>query len=200
MTKDERRAQLMKFLEDVDWDSYDYTKAPGANMKFPDFTDAQLETNPPWCPKHYNKVAEWNCVHVPDLNQIQEGAERRLYALYGVPVSWPSRSEDPKAVEALIKQLDAAKAAGEEPWNDAMDAHGLLNDEHYAWLRGRSLGFPDALQDYEKAKTAIAAIDAAGKNPAALLKQHGFRDLAHFAWFKARVLKAKAKAWASHDF
>jgi hypothetical protein len=199
MNKEQRRAELMKFLEDVDWASYDYTKAPGANMKFPDFTDAQLESNAPWCPKHYNKVAEWNCVHVPDLNQIQDGEERRLYALYGVPVEWPSKDEDAEGVDALITELDAAKAAGEEPWNDAMDAHGILNDEHYAWLRGRCLGFPDALQDYEKAKAAIAAIDAAGKNAGPLLKQHGFRDLGHFGYFKARVGKAKAKAWVQHN-
>ena len=202
MNKEQRRAQLLKFLEDVDWASYDYTQAPGANMKFPDFTDAQLETNPPWCPKHYNKVAEWNCVHVPDLNQIQDGDERRLYALYGVPVEWPSRSEDAEGVNALIAELDAAKAAGEEPWNDAMDAHGLLNDEHYAWLRGRSFGFPDALQDYEKAKAAIAQVDAAvvsKKGVPALLQKFGLKDLGHFEWFKKRISKAKEKAWVQHN-
>jgi hypothetical protein len=197
MTKEERRAMVDEFLENVDWGEYDYTTAPGANMKFPDFTDAQLETNLPWVGKHYNKVDSWSCCHLPDLNQIQDGEERRLQALYGVPVEWPKKDE----ARALIEELDAARAEGEEEWNTAMDAHGLLNDEHYDWLRCRSLDFPEQLQDYEKAKAAIAAIDAAvaKKNPAAALEQNGFFDLQHFEWFKKRVAKAKSKAWSQHN-
>jgi hypothetical protein len=199
MNKEQRRDYLMQFLEDVDWDTYDYTKAEGANMKFPDFTDAQVETNIPWSPKHYNKVDNWNCVHVPDLNQIQDGSERRLFALYGIPVEWPNRTEDAEELNELIERLDEAKAADEETWNTAMDEHGLLNNEHYDWLRNRSLGFPDALQDYEKARAAIMAIDAAGPKAKALMTTHGFRDAQHFTWFKNRVNKAKAKAWSSHN-
>jgi hypothetical protein len=195
MNKEERRATLMKFLEDVDWDTYDYTKAPGANLKFPDFTEAQLETNAPWSPKHYNKTSEWSCVHVPDLNQIAEGEERRLFALYGIPVEWPNKDEDEDALNDLVGELDDAKQEGGESWKEAMDLHGLINDEHYAWIRGRSLGFPAQLTDYEQAKKVIAEIDA---DPEAAA-DHGFRDLLHFEWFKRKIAKAKANAWVQHN-
>jgi hypothetical protein len=195
MNKEERRAAITKFLDDVDWDSYDYTKAPGANMKFPDFTDAQVESNPPWIPKHYNPTSEWNCVHVPDLNQMAEGAERRLYALYGVPVSWPTMKEDPDALDMLITDMDDAKIAGGAAWKEALDQHGLLNDEHYTWIRGRALGIPEQIKEYEQGVKAMLAID---KNPDACT-EFGFRDVTHYQYFKLRMAKAKQKAWATFN-
>ena len=192
MNSDERNAAISAFLEDVDWNSYDYTKAPGADMKFPDFTDAQVAAAPPWIPKHYNATREWKCVHVPDLNQIADGEERRLFALYGVPVSWPKKDD---GLDDLLDALDAAREEGGETWADAMDQHGLLNDEHYDFVRGRSLGFPEQHTDYDQTVSVIAKIDG---DPRCLL-EHGFRDLAHFSWFKKKIHKAKAKAWEQHD-
>lgn len=194
MNTTDRRQEMRTFIAEIDWSSYDYTRAASADMSFPDFTEAQLATNPPWCGKHYNETSSWNCVHVPDLNQIQSGAERRLMALYGIPVQWPSRSESEDELYDLLCDLDAAQAKGGEVWSEEMDRHGLLNDEHYAWLRGRSLGVPDGLQDYEAATRAITLIS---RNPE-LLNELGFYDQAHFDYFKKSVSRAKAAAWTKH--
>jgi|GEM_PF-1926356 len=192
MNSDERKAAISKFLEGVDWDTYDYTKAPGANMKFPDFTDAQVAAASPWIPKHYNTTRQWSCVHVPDLNQMADGEERRLFALYGLPVSWPKKDD---GLDDLLDALDGAKEEGGDTWADAMDQHGLLNDEHYDFVRGRSLGFPEQHQDYDQTVKVIAQIDGDPE----CLPEHGFRDLAHFSWFKKKIHKAKGKAWEQHN-
>ncbi|MHB8872767.1 MAG: DUF6620 family protein [Myxococcaceae bacterium] len=200
MNQAERQKAIKQFIAEVDWEAYDYTKARGANMKFPDFTEAEMATKEPWPAKHFNKTSEWNCVHVADLNQIQEGAERRLFALYGVPVEWPRKEDDPDALYELLDGLDTDRSDGGEAWVEAMDTHGLVNDEHYQWVRGRSLGFPEALQDYEKAKQAIVLIDAAlasGEGVEELFTDYCFRDEQHYAYFKKRVQKAKQKAWSA---
>jgi hypothetical protein len=192
MTKEQRRELLLQLLADIDWESYDYTTAPGANMRFPDFTEAQLEQNQPWIPKHYNETSGWNCVHVPDLNQIADGSERRLFALYGVPVSWPSKEESPDEFFALLDELDGARAEGGEVWDAAKDSHGLINDEHYDWVRGRKLWIPEQLgTDYPKAKAAIAEIDAAiaRRQGYQTLTQYGFRDEHHYKYIRATLIK-----------
>src|SRR5688500_4701944 len=94
MDQAQRKQRIQAFLADVDWDTYDYTKAPGANMKFPDFTEAEMESKDFWSSKHYNKTGGMSCVHVADLNQIADGEDRKFLALYGVPVEWPSKEED----------------------------------------------------------------------------------------------------------
>lgn len=203
MDADQRRATGKKFIEEVDWDTYDYTKAPGADMKFPDFTEAQCETKPFWCSKHYNDIGDWSTCHVIDLNQIQDGQERRLMALYGVPVEWPDiYGGDPDGLNSLINELDDARSGGGDEWEEAKASHGLLNDEHYTWLRGRSLRIPEALTNYESAVEAIALIDAtlkAKRNPGDLYDKYGFRDQEHFDYFKRYVGRAKDRAWGEHD-
>lgn len=201
MNAEQRRAEIRKFLENVDWNSYDYKKAPGADLSFPDFTEAQLATNLPWVPKHYNTTSGWNCVHVPDLNQMADGEERRLWATYGVPVEWPTKRDDEDALDDLLCELDSAREEGGEEWAEAMDEHGLLNDEHYLFVRGYSLGFPEGMTDYEKAKRAIVEIESAIAEGDAddLFSEYGFRDQLHFEYFHKRVQKAKAKAWQQHD-
>lgn len=199
MNADERRQWIQDFLEEVDWETYDYTTAPGADMKFPDFTEAQKENNPPWVPKHFNKTSGMSCVHVPDLNQIGDGAERKMFAYYGVPVEWPSKSDDPEGLSALIAELDAARAEGGKVWKQAADAHGILNDDHYEWLRGYKLGIPEGFTDYEKAKQAIVLLDAAIAKHDKVeqrLREFGFVDKKHFLYFKRWVQRAKEKAWA----
>jgi hypothetical protein len=201
MDAKEREEYRVKFLAEVDWDTYDYKTSPGADMRFPDFTEAELPHKVPWVAKHYNTTSQWNVCHVADLNQIQDGETRRLLALYGVPVEWPRRSEDAEALDELIDELDRARAEGGARWASALDAHGLLNDEHYDWMRGRSLGFPDSLSDYEKAREAITLIEQArqGGEAATVMKYHGFRDEAHYAWCKQQLDKAKDQAWAQHN-
>ena len=202
MDAETRQKQIKEFVATVDWDTYDYTKHPGADMSFPDFTDAQMESKGPWPSKHYNKTSEWLVCHVADLNQIQDGEERRMLAVYGVPVEWPRKDEDEDALNDLIDELDSARESGGDDWAEAMDSHGLLDDKHYVWMRARSLGFPESLQDYDAAKEAIARIDEAlaGEDGAdELFEEFGFRDEPHFAWFKKRVQKAKDKAWAAHN-
>ncbi len=199
MNAEERRQKIADFLEEVDWDSYDYTAHAGADMAFPDFSPEQMAEAMIWPSKHYNTTSEWNCVHVADLNQIGDGQERRFLAMYGIPVSWPSRTEDEDGLNDLLDELDSAREDGGDTWAEAMDSHGLLGDEHYEWLRNRSLGIPEALGEYGRAKRAVAAIDAALEADDAddLLSEHGFRDAAHFTWFKRRVERAGAEAWAA---
>jgi hypothetical protein len=199
MNAEERREWIQDFLDKVDWETYDYTKAPGADMKFPDFTNEQVENNPPWVPKHYNKTQGMSCVHVPDLNQIADGAERKMMAYYGIPVEWPSRKDDPDALKELIAGLDAARADGGKEWKQAADEHGIVNDDHYEWLRGRMLGIPEGFTDYEKAKAAIVTLDAALNKHDRVeerLAEFGFVDKKHYLYFKKWVQRAKEKAWA----
>jgi hypothetical protein len=198
VTDDERKAKIKQFLAEVDWATYDYSKAAGANLAFPDFTDAQLAANAPWLSKRSNKTSEWAQLHVPDLNQIQDGAERRLFALYGVPIEWPNRKDAPDALNELLDGLETDRSDGGKAWVEAMDTHGLVNEEHYLWVRGRSLGFPDALRDYAKAQEAIVLIDAALASHQGLdelFTDYNFRDEQHYAYVKTRVQKAKDKAW-----
>jgi hypothetical protein len=197
ISKEERAAKLREMAQSMDWDAYDYTKSPGADPSFPDFTEAQMAAKAPWISKHYNQVANWETCHVIDLNIIGEGAERRCLALYGIPVRWPGK-DDGDELSELLDELDRAREEGGETWAEAMADHGLLNDEHYLWLRGRKLGIPEQLTDYETAKSAIVEIEEAIRNDEAsqALEKYGLRDPLHFEWFKEQVRKAKGRAWA----
>lgn len=201
LTKDERWEKTREIAQGMDWDTYDYEKSPAADFNFPNFTEAQMATKAPWLPKHYNEVGSMATCHVPDLNQIADGEERRMMALYGYPVEWPGKKSDPEALNELLDELDQARAEGGDAWAEAMDSHGLLNDEHYVWLRHSKLGWSDDLAGPGAAQEAIAEIDAAiaEGDPEGAFTLHGFRDQMHYEWFKKQFAKAKGKAWAQFD-
>lgn len=203
MTPEEKRSRIEQFLAEVDWHNYDYTTAPGADMSFPDFEPDTEDQRDVWIGKHYNGTSGWSTVHVPDLNLIISGEERRLLAVYGVPVEWPRKDEAEDELEDLLDEMDSARDLGGEDWAEAMDAHGILNDEHYIWMRGRSLGIPEEYQtSYEKAKELIDRVNAAkaaDEDPDDIVEEAGFKDLLHFQYFEARVAAAKAQAWAAHN-
>ena len=203
MNQEQRRQKVQTFLASVDWQTYDYTRAPGADMNFPDLTEAEMANREPWIGKHYNRTSRWNCVHVPDLNEISDGEERYYYAVYGVPVAWPRRSEDERGLYALIDQLDAARAQGGQAWAQAMDQHGLVDDNHYLWMRVRSFGYPDAFKkDWGTAQQAMMQIDAALQNQrgaAEILRHYGFHDPWHYAYVRKRVAKLGTRAWEQHN-
>lgn len=195
MTPEERNAAAREIIAEIDWDEYDYTTAEGADMSFPDFDEDDMADLPVWVPKRFNKTGSWSMVHVPELNQIANGAERRLFALYGVPVEWPS---DESEREDLFAELDSARESGGDSWAEAMDEHGLVNDEHYLWLRGRALGIPEEMKSYASAKKAIAAIDAAIAADTDIdetLGEYGLRDSLHYDYVKAAWSRASKKAW-----
>jgi hypothetical protein len=198
ITKEERWEKTKEIAQGMDWESYDWKKSPAADFKFPDFTETEMAKKAPWLPKHHNEVGNMTCCHVPDLNQMSDGQQRKMFALYGVPVEWPSKSDEPEQLSELLDELDQARAEGGDTWKEAMDSHGLLNDEHYQWLRHYKLGWSETLAGPGVAEKVAAEIDAAivEGNAEELLKEHGFRDEAHFQWFKTQVKKAKGKAWA----
>lgn len=203
MNADEKAKKIQEFLADVDWDDYDYTQASGADLSFPDFDPSEDEdARDVWIGKHYNERSEWNCVHVPDLNRFADGAYRRLMALYGVPVRWPLKSEAEDELDDLLDEMDSARDDGDD-WEEAMDEHGILNDEHYLFMRGYSLGSPEELEDYDTAKAAMGKIEAARTDEDGdhedEIEEAGFRDELHYDYFKARVEKAEKKAWDAHN-
>jgi hypothetical protein len=198
MTPEERLAAGRAIAKNMDWHSYDYTTADGADMSFPDFADDDLTDLPVWLAKHFNKTSDWSVVHVADLNIFASGAERKLYALYGVPVAWPRKDEDADGLNDLLDELDAAREKGGKGWAKAMDKHGLLADEHFLWMRHRSLGTPDELKKYATAQTAIAEIDAAIEADDGVdekLEEYGLRDRMHYEHVKGEWSRASKKAW-----
>jgi len=201
MNDQQRQQEVQQFISTVDWDTYDYTKAKNADMSFPDFSPEELQAKGPWLPKHYNKTSRWNTCHVPDLNQMSDGHERRLFALYGIPAQWPNKRKNESEWLAVIRTLDAAHKVGGQKWAQALDHHGLLNDEHYEWIRHYHLEHPKHLTTYEQAVKVIGEIDGAlaGGNADSLLAQNSFFDERHFHHYKAFVERQKNKAWAGHN-
>ncbi len=162
ISKEERWEKLKQMAQTMNWHAYDWKSSPAADLSFPDFSEEELGKKAPWLPKHYNDVREMNVCHVPDLNGIADGDERKMLATYGVPVAWPTKSKDPAALNDLLDLLDAARAEGGEKWKEAMESHGLLNDEHYLWLRHDKLGYSKQLSGSSDAVDAILKeIDAA---------------------------------------
>jgi len=138
MDAEQKRRQAKEFLKTVDWSSYDFKTAPGADMSFPDFDEDDETDRPIWFPNHYNKTSGMSCRHVPDLNKINKGKMRRLWALYGMPVEWDF--EDKPTIAARIQEIDAARAQGGEAFATTLGNYGMLNDEHYQWMRRKASG------------------------------------------------------------
>ncbi|MCA9671114.1 MAG: hypothetical protein KC503_36200 [Myxococcales bacterium] len=142
MSPEQRRARAQQLIASIDWHNYDYTSAPGADMSFPDFGP----NDPPrdvWVSKHYNRTSNMYVVHVIDLNDIQDGVTRRLYAQYGVPVDWTI--DDKGELEQRIAQIDAAKQHSAEYFEQMLDYYGMVNEEHFEWMRERVTGKVGAL-------------------------------------------------------
>lgn len=197
----DRKELVSKFIDEVNWDTYDYTTSPGANMDFPDLEED--EDREIWVSKHYNKTGEMNCVHVCDLNQILNGHTRKMLALYGIPVAWPSKDDDEDALEDIIDTLDDAREDGGDDYAEALDQHGLINDEHYLWLRGRKLGRPEAFNDYDTAKAAISKIEAAKADEDEdlddVLEEFEIKDEMHYDYLKSELENTEASAYAAYN-
>lgn len=142
MNLDQRRERAKELLSSIDWGNYDYTRVEGADMGFPDFAEGE-HSRPVWISKHYNQTANMQTCHVIDLNDILRGFERRLYALYGVPVEWTG-GEESEYLER-IATVDNAKAAGAELHQQWLSYYGMVNEEHLEWMRERVTGKPGAL-------------------------------------------------------
>lgn len=143
MTPEERRAKARQMAQSMDWHSYDYTKAEGADMTFPDFKPGD-PPRPVWLSKHYNSTSQMNVCHVADLNDIEQGILRRLMAVYGIPVAWDADHGEAELLERL-ENLDRAKATSPEIFAQWLDHYGLLNEEHMEWMRERVTGKAGAL-------------------------------------------------------
>jgi hypothetical protein len=197
LSAEERFEKSREMCQGMDWDAYDYTTAPGADMSFPDLTEEQCKAKPVWLSKHYNDIPSNETCHIADLNAFTDGKERRLFALYGLPVCWPARDERDELNE-LIGKLDDARAEGGETWTEAMGEHGVVNDEHYVWLRGYKLGMPPAVsQNYDVAKEVVVLIDTELANGnEEILSDYDFRDRLHYEYFKGYIARAREQAWA----
>lgn len=200
LSTEQRQEKARELAAAMDWDAYDYTQAPGADMNFPDLSEEDCKARPVWLSKHYNNdVPSWKTCHVTDLNEIPDGHERRLLALYGVPVRWPGPT-DREEIDELVTRLDGAREDGGETWAEAMGEHGLVNDEHYLFLRGRRLGIPEKFYagSYEDARATEAEIaEALEAGDEDVLSEHGFRDRLHFEHFQGWLDRAKERAWSA---
>jgi hypothetical protein len=196
-TPEERRRKVARFLDKVDWKTYDYTKVPAGDMTFPDYTEEECAARDIWISKHYNyDRKEWKCVHVLDLNDMTDGFERRLFGLYGIPVEWPTKDSEKDEREELLNELDEARARGGATFEKALTEHGLLNDEHYLWVRYRYLGAPKHIRDHARARKVIAEVDAAKTDVerTEVLEGHSFRDQLHYDHWKAMIVRAEERA------
>jgi hypothetical protein len=108
-------------------------------MSFPDFPEGEtVNHRPVWHSKHYNSTSNMVTCHFADLNDIQGGFERRLVAVYGVPVEWTGGEESEYL--ARIEKLDQAKAAGPDLFAQWLSYYGMVNEEHFEWMRERVTG------------------------------------------------------------
>lgn len=137
MTPQQRHEQGEKLLASIDWYNYDYRTAQGADMNFPDFAPGPHD-RPIWLSKHYNPTPNMQAVQVVDLNAILPGAERRNMALYGVPMMWTDRKQSEYV--ARIAKIDEAKAAGPDMHSQWLGYFGMVNEEHFEFIRERFLG------------------------------------------------------------
>ena len=199
MTPEDRREKAQAFIESINWDSYDYTKSSGANLDFPDYTGAQMKTLDLWISKHYNSTSRWETCHVRDLNEIPIGSERRWWALYGVPVAWPDKQEDSEAAEEVIDLLTEAMAEGGDEFARHLSEHGMVNEEHFRWMRARHFGMPDDLQSDDAAERALKEIDAAKAEDAQSYENalDGFeiKDEVHLHYIRNQAALSKRQAY-----
>lgn len=152
---DEKRRRAKEFLSTVDWNTYDYRTAEGADMSFPDFEDDR--DRPIWIPNHYNKTAGMSCRHLPDLNAYKDGKTRRLWALYGVPVEWDLQDSD--KTERFIQTIEASKAGGPQAFGQTASQYGMVNEEHFEWMKVLAKGGDAAVE----AQAQLDAVIEQGK-------------------------------------
>jgi hypothetical protein len=163
MTPQQRHEQGEKVLASTDWNSYDYQRAQGADLSFPDFAPGP-HNREIWLSKHYNPTPNMQSIQVVDLNEILSGRERRNMALYGVPMMWTDRKQSEYV--ARIAKIDEAKSAGPEMHAQWLGYFGMVNEEHFEFIRERFTGKKAAPAPQAKAAPAPARAPAPAPAPA----------------------------------
>lgn len=192
MTTDQRRLEAQKVLSAINWDTYDYTTANGADMSFPEYVEGPHQ-RPVWLSKHYNKTANMRTCHVIDLNDIEGGVERRMMAQYGVPVEW-SGGEESEYKERLAK-LDQAKAAGADMFAQWLDYYGMVNEEHVEFMRERVTGEVGAITRAAAQQELDSKMEGVKQEQAD--RAAGMRETGELAPFMGVALESWAQAQAA---
>jgi hypothetical protein len=130
-TEQEKKAvkMAMEFNASGGWETYDYNKAPGADLDFPDLDEDDIGNLEPWIIK--GETGGWI-----DLNEIADGDERRL-AYYEKAHGIPDDFQDVDAAKELIEKIEEAEEEGEEQYLAMMKQHGLVDETHFEMVRDR---------------------------------------------------------------
>ncbi len=95
------------------WKDYDFTKASGADMDWPDLDDDEIGTLTPWLCVSVNDPEDW-----VDLNAIEDSDERKFATcarILGIPESCATDEDTARAViEAIEEADDFDEAAAEQ--------------------------------------------------------------------------------------
>jgi hypothetical protein len=124
--------------KDLDWSKANYTWQEADEMEFEDFDDDQARE--PWPSKRTNPTSSFSTLHVIDLNKIKDGDDRRMFAVYGVPVGWGTNDGEPDEFEERFEKIEAAEDQGDEAYEACLSSFGFINEEHFEWIRERLEG------------------------------------------------------------
>lgn len=194
----DRLSKAKELMNSIDWDNYDYTTAPGADMSFPDFTQEEADSKECWIPKRFNDTQGMSGLHVPDLNSVLEGETRKMMAVYGVPYEWPTSEQDDYERREFIEPMEEARKDNADDYLDILSQHGMVNEEHYLWCRNRLIGMPEGWDSYEEAMECVEEIEEKKDDEEEYLdamELHDILDENHLNYIKKRLEISKNKSW-----
>lgn len=115
-----------------------YTAEEADELSYEDYDEDGPE-RAQWVSKRRNpSVASHNELHVIDLNTIHDGDQRRMFAVYGVPVGWGKNDEEASVFQQRIEAIEAVREEGDdEAISEVYGQWGFLDEEHYEWIRER---------------------------------------------------------------
>lgn len=124
-------------MAEIDW-SKALSREEAEKRDYPDFEDGEAPDEV-WPNRRSNETSGYSELHVVDLNQIKDGASRRMYAVYGVPVGWGVNDAELEEFQERFQEIEEARS-DEVDFASKLDDYGFLDEAHYLWVRERIEG------------------------------------------------------------
>lgn len=71
-----------------------------------------------------------------DLASIKNGHQRRMLAVFGIPVGWGKSDAEKKEFQERVDEIEAQRDTADD-FDAYLSQWGFIDDEHYEWVRER---------------------------------------------------------------
>ena len=142
--------------KDIDWSKSYYSWEEADEWEYEDFEDDSPWES--WPNKRENPTSGYSTLHVIDLNKIKDGATRRLYAVYGVPVGWGSNDAELEEFEEhyewIRERIEGSEKAG---WSQTQALADQANAQRIGMQQAAASADPGLLAPFEGVTVQIWA-------------------------------------------